>query len=52
LRQLHYLDTEAQLATFGAGVLGPDLEAQLRARGYTLGHFPSRSNILRWAAGW
>lgn len=40
LRQLHYLDTEAQLATFGAGVLGPDLEAQLRARGYTLGHFP------------
>jgi alkyldihydroxyacetonephosphate synthase len=40
LRQLHYLDTESQLATFGAGVLGPDLEAQLRARGYTLGHFP------------
>ncbi|ELX09597.1 alkyldihydroxyacetonephosphate synthase EapA [Janthinobacterium sp. HH01] len=40
LRQLHYLDTESQLATFGAGVFGPDLEAQLRARGYTLGHFP------------
>jgi alkyldihydroxyacetonephosphate synthase len=40
LRQLHYLDTESQLATFGAGVLGPDLEAQLRAHGYTLGHFP------------
>jgi len=34
------LDREAQLATFGAGVFGPDLEAQLRARGYTLGHFP------------
>jgi len=34
------LDREAQLATFGAGVLGPDLEAQLRAQGYTLGHFP------------
>ena len=28
------------LATFGAGVTGPDLEAQLRAHGYTLGHFP------------
>ncbi|MCH8618688.1 FAD-binding oxidoreductase [Undibacterium sp. TS12] len=34
------LDREAQLATFGAGVFGPDLEAQLRAHGYTLGHFP------------
>lgn len=34
------LDPESQLATFGAGVLGPDLEAQLRAQGYTLGHFP------------
>lgn len=34
------LDKEAQLATFGAGVFGPDLEAQLRAHGYTLGHFP------------
>lgn len=40
MRTLHYLDTESQLATFGAGVFGPDLEAQLRARGYTLGHFP------------
>ncbi len=34
------LDPQAQLATFGAGIAGPDLEAQLRARGYTLGHFP------------
>ena len=34
------LDRQAQLATFGAGVVGPDLEAQLRAHGYTLGHFP------------
>lgn len=40
LRTLTALDREAQLATFGAGVLGPDLEAQLRAQGYTLGHFP------------
>ena len=40
LRQLYNLDKASQLATFGAGVLGPDLEAQLRAHGYTLGHFP------------
>ncbi|HZV66154.1 MAG TPA: FAD-binding oxidoreductase [Telluria sp.] len=40
LRAMTDLDREAQLATFGAGVLGPDLEAQLRAHGYTLGHFP------------
>lgn len=40
LSALLNLDRQAQLATFGAGVLGPDLEAQLRAHGYTLGHFP------------
>ncbi|MBC3917250.1 FAD-binding oxidoreductase [Undibacterium sp. CY18W] len=34
------LDKEAQLARFGAGTFGPDIEAQLRAQGYTLGHFP------------
>ena len=34
------LDKESQLATFGAGVFGPDLEAQLRAHGYILGHYP------------
>jgi alkyldihydroxyacetonephosphate synthase len=53
MRQLVYLDTESQLATFGAGVLGPDLEAQLRARGYTLGHFPQSfeySTLGGWVA--
>ncbi|MET3131186.1 alkyldihydroxyacetonephosphate synthase [Oxalobacteraceae bacterium GrIS 1.11] len=40
LCRMSSLDREAQLATFGAGVFGPDLEAQLRAQGYTLGHFP------------
>lgn len=53
MRQLMYLDTESQLATFGAGVLGPDLEAQLRARGYTLGHFPQSfeySTLGGWVA--
>ncbi|MFZ6752734.1 FAD-binding oxidoreductase [Undibacterium sp. Dicai25W] len=40
MAQLLNIDKDAQLATFGAGVFGPDLEAQLRAHGYTLGHFP------------
>ncbi|MBO2519176.1 MAG: FAD-binding oxidoreductase [Firmicutes bacterium] len=40
LWKLHYLDEVSRLATFGAGVRGPDLEAQLRAAGYTLGHYP------------
>ena len=40
LSRMSHLDTLSQLATFGAGVYGPDLEAQLRAHGYTLGHYP------------
>jgi alkyldihydroxyacetonephosphate synthase len=40
MRAMTALDRESLLATFGAGVAGPDLEAQLRAHGYTLGHFP------------
>lgn len=40
LSRLIDIDTGALLATFGAGVAGPDLEAQLRAHGCTLGHFP------------
>jgi alkyldihydroxyacetonephosphate synthase len=40
LMRLKSLDPVSQLATFEAGVAGPDLEAQLRAHGYTLGHFP------------
>jgi alkyldihydroxyacetonephosphate synthase len=40
LCRMAHLDRVSQLATFGAGVYGPDLEAQLRAHGYTLGHFP------------
>lgn len=36
---LHFGET-SHLATFGAGISGPDLEAHLRARGCTLGHFP------------
>ncbi len=51
LRNLINLDRESQLATFGAGVLGPDLEAQLRAHGYTLGHFP-QSFEFSTLGGW
>ncbi len=40
LNQLHDFDETSRLATFGAGAAGPEIEAQLRARGYTFGHFP------------
>jgi alkyldihydroxyacetonephosphate synthase len=40
MRSLLELDDTSQLARFQAGVTGPDLEAQLRARGFMLGHFP------------
>ncbi len=46
-------DSVSQLATFGAGVAGPELEAQLRARGFTLGHFPQSfeySTLGGWVA--
>ena len=45
------LDPESQLARFEAGVAGPDLEAQLRAHGFTLGHFP-QSFELSTLGGW
>jgi alkyldihydroxyacetonephosphate synthase len=40
MRELADLDPASRLATFGAGVTGPDLEAQLQPHGFTLGHFP------------
>ena len=51
LKLLRRLDETSHLATFGAGVQGPDLEAQLRARGFTLGHFP-QSFELSTLGGW
>ena len=42
---------EDRLATFGAGIAGRHLEAQLRARGCTLGHFP-QSFELSTLGGW
>lgn len=53
LNQLIDLDGISHLATFGAGVRGPDLEAALRARGFTLGHFPQSfdySSLGGWVA--
>ncbi len=40
MRRLLDLDSTSRMATFEAGVRGPDLEAQLRNHGFTLGHFP------------
>lgn len=51
LNQLERFDEQSQLATFGAGVSGPELEAQLRALGFTLGHFP-QSFELSTLGGW
>lgn len=53
MNQISQLDSISQLATFGAGVAGPELEAQLRVRGFTLGHFPQSfefSTLGGWVA--
>lgn len=53
LNNLHEFDERSKIATFGAGISGPDLEAQLRARGCTLGHFPQSfeySTLGGWIA--
>ena len=51
LNRVQFFDEVSRLATFGAGIAGPDLEAQLRARGYVLGHFP-QSFELSTLGGW
>jgi alkyldihydroxyacetonephosphate synthase len=53
MNRLINLDGDSVLATFGAGVTGPDMEAQLRAHGFTLGHFPQSfeySTLGGWVA--
>ncbi len=53
MNQLIELDETSRLASFGAGVSGPDLEKQLNQRGYTLGHFPQsfeQSTLGGWIA--
>jgi alkyldihydroxyacetonephosphate synthase len=47
------LDRTSNLATVEAGVTGPQLEEQLNAQGYTLGHFPQSfeySTLGGWVA--
>ncbi|GAA1429757.1 FAD-binding oxidoreductase [Microlunatus lacustris] len=47
------VDEGAGLARIQAGALGPDLESQLNARGWTLGHFPdsfTHSTLGGWVA--
>jgi len=51
MNRLIDLDHESQIATFGAGTPGPLVESQLRAHGYTLGHFP-QSFELSTIGGW
>ncbi len=51
LNQLLDLDEVSRLATLEAGANGPEIEAQLGARGYTLGHFP-QSYELSTLGGW
>lgn len=53
MRDCIELDEESLLATFETGITGPDIEAQLRARGYTLGHYPQSfeySTLGGWIA--
>lgn len=51
MRDLVHLDETSRRAHFGAGVRGPELESQLRAHGFTLGHFP-QSFELSTLGGW
>ncbi|MRI32837.1 FAD-binding oxidoreductase [Endozoicomonas sp. OPT23] len=51
MNQLLDINPESQVATFGAGTPGPQVESQLRAKGYTLGHYP-QSWELSTVGGW
>ena len=53
MNRLRRLDPESQLASFDAGTPGPLVEAQLKAHGFTLGHFPQSfefSTVGGWVA--
>ncbi len=45
------LDPISRTATFRAGIYGPELEAALESRGFTLGHFP-QSFEFSTLGGW
>ena len=53
LNQVIDIDEDSGLARIQAGAQGPDLEEQLGARGWTLGHFPdsfTHSTLGGWVA--
>ncbi len=53
MNQLLEWDESSRLASFGAGIPGPQLESQLNRLGYTLGHFPQSfeySTLGGWVA--
>jgi alkyldihydroxyacetonephosphate synthase len=51
MNRLMALDETSMLATFGAGTPGPQIEAQLKAQGYLVGHFP-QSYEYSTIGGW
>ncbi|TJY62182.1 FAD-binding oxidoreductase [Sinimarinibacterium sp. CAU 1509] len=51
MHRLMSLDDRSYQATFGAGTPGPQVEAQLRAHGFMLGHFP-QSYQYSTVGGW
>jgi alkyldihydroxyacetonephosphate synthase len=53
LNQVIDIDEESGLARIQAGAQGPDLEEQLNAKGWTIGHFPdsfTHSTLGGWVA--
>lgn len=53
LNKVLEIDADSQIARIQAGALGPDLEAQLAEKGWTIGHFPdsfTHSTIGGWVA--
>jgi len=53
LNRLIAIDPENLLATFEAGIVGPDIENHLNPKGFTLGHYPQSfeySTLGGWVA--
>ena len=53
MNRLLHLDSSSQIATIEAGVLGPQLEADLEQQGWSLGHYPDSfefSSLGGWVA--
>lgn len=53
LRKVIDIDADSGLARIQAGAQGPDLEEQLNAKGWTIGHFPdsfTHSTVGGWVA--